>query len=65
MNTRGRPPKLDPRRRVNIYIREDLYARFTLLHFDEDKQRATFGSFSDFVNEALAEYLAKHERIIT
>lgn len=62
---KGRPPKLDPRKRVNVYIREDLYLRFTLLHFDEEKHRAEFGAFSDFVNEALIEHLAKHERKIT
>lgn len=64
MNTkRGRPQLLEPRRRINIHVREDLYARFTLLHFNEAKLRAEFGSFSQFVNEALEEYLMKNERV--
>jgi len=58
---KGRPPKLEPRRRVNIHVREDLYTRFTLLNFDEDKQKAIFGAFSDFVNEALVDYITKRE----
>ena len=62
---KGRPPKLEPRKRINAYIREDLYVRFTLLHFDEDLKKASFGAFSDFINEALSEYLQKHEGRIT
>lgn len=58
---RGRPPKLESRRRMNIYVREDLYTRFTLFNYDEDKNKATFGAFSDFVNEALLEYISIRE----
>lgn len=62
---KGRPPKLDPHVRMNVYVREDLLARFNILNFDVEKKRVKFGAFSDFVNESLAEYLAKNERRIT
>lgn len=58
---KGRPSKLQPRKRVNVYVREDLLAKFQLIHFDEDKNRASFGAFSNFVNEALSDYIQKKE----
>lgn len=54
---RGRPANLDPKRRINVHVREDLFCRFTLLNFNEATRRAKYGTFSDFVNEALKEYI--------
>lgn len=58
---RGRKPLSQPRRRLNVYIDEDLYAQFQLIYFDRRLGRAEFGAFSDLVNRFLKQHLKERQ----
>lgn len=58
---RGRKPSLSPRKRINVYIEEELYAKFQLLYFDNSMQRPVFGAFSELVNRFLRQHLQQLE----
>lgn len=55
----GRPPAQKNRRRVNVYVDEELYSRFQILHFNSLLGKPEFGAFSGLVNLFLKQYLDK------
>lgn len=54
---RGRKPLEQKRKRLHVYIDEDLYAQFQLYHFDRQAGRTEFGAFSEVMNALLKQYV--------
>ena len=52
----------EPRKRVNVYLNENLISRFTLFYFDAARGRADFGMLSNKINELLEKHLNEVER---
>lgn len=57
----GRRALADKRRRVNVYLDEQLLARFEFHHFDPARGGASYGALSEFINEALRKYAAVND----
>lgn len=56
----GRRALNSPRKRVNLYIEENLIARFALANFDPSSRTGyNYGALSDEVNTLLREHLDK------
>lgn len=53
----GRRALADSRRRVNVYISEELLLKFNLIHFDPSRGRPEYGRLSEIINQLLRFHL--------
>ena len=58
----GRRKFTEERKRVNVYLKERLLDRFTLIYFDPARQRADYGALSNVINHLLEEHLKTMEK---
>jgi len=55
----GRRAHGDARKRINLYIKEDLLTELQIHYFDPARGKPQYGVLSDIVNTALKEHLDK------